>query len=42
VQSRLLSSVAYAHNQTILQVEFRDGTVYQYFQVPRQTYRDLL
>jgi hypothetical protein len=42
VQSRLLASMAYDHNQTILQLEFRGGTVYQYFQVPRQTYQDLL
>jgi len=42
VQSRLLASVAYDRGQTILQLEFRGGTVYQYFQVPRQTYQDLL
>ncbi len=42
MQSRLLASVAYDHGQTILQLEFRGGTVYQYFQVPRQTYQDLL
>lgn len=42
VQSRLLASMAYDHDQTILQLEFRDGTVYQYFLVPRQTYQNLL
>jgi hypothetical protein len=42
VQSRLLASMAYNHDQAILQLEFRDGTVYQYFQVPRQTYQNLL
>ena len=42
VQSRLLAGMAYDHPQTILQLEFRGGTVYQYFQVPRQTYQDLL
>ncbi len=42
VQSRSLASLAYDHNQAILQIEFRDGTVYQYFHVPRQTYQDLL
>jgi hypothetical protein len=39
VQSRLL---AFDHDQAILQLEFCDGAVYQYFQVPRQTYQDLL
>lgn len=42
VQSRLLASMAYEQNPTILLLEFRDGTIYQYFQVPRQTYQDLL
>jgi len=42
VQSRLLAAVAYDHDQTILQLEFRDGAVYQYFQVPRPLYQDLL
>jgi hypothetical protein len=42
VQSRLLAGMAYDHDQTILQLEFHGGTVYQYFQVPSQTYQDLL
>ena len=42
VQSSLLAGVAYDHDQAVLQLEFRAGTVYQYFQVPRQTYQDLL
>ncbi|SPE36711.1 Imidazoleglycerol-phosphate synthase (modular protein) [Candidatus Sulfopaludibacter sp. SbA6] len=42
VRSRLLASLAYDQDETILQLEFRDGTVYQYFQVPRQTYQSLL
>jgi hypothetical protein len=42
VQSRLLAAMEYDQEQTILQLEFRDGAVYQYFQVPRQTYQDLL
>jgi len=42
VHSRLLATMAYDHNQAVLQLEFCDGTVYQYFQVPRQTYQDLL
>lgn len=39
--SRLLAGMAFDHDRSILQLEFRDGTVYQYFQVPRQTYQDL-
>jgi hypothetical protein len=42
VQSRSLASMAYDHDQAILQIEFRGGTMYQYFHVPRQTYQDLL
>lgn len=42
VQSRLLAGIAFDHDRTILQLEFRDGTVYQYFQVPRQAYQNLL
>ena len=39
---RLLASMAFDHDQAILQLEFADGAVYQYFQVPRQTYQALL
>jgi len=42
VPSRLLAAMAYDQDQTVLQLEFRDRAVYQYFQVPRQTYQDLL
>jgi KTSC domain len=42
VQSSLLAGVAYDHDQAVLQLRFRGGTVYQYFHVPRQTYQDLL
>lgn len=41
VASRLLAGMAYDQDRTILQLEFRGGAVYQYFQVPRQTYQDL-
>jgi hypothetical protein len=41
VHSRLLARIAYNHDETILQLEFHGGTVYQYFHVPRQTYQDL-
>jgi len=42
VQSRLLARIAYNYQRTILQLEFHGGMVYQYFQVPHQTYQDLL
>lgn len=42
VESSALATVAYDHRREVLQVEFRDGDVYQYFGVPLQTYQDLL
>ena len=42
VQSSLLASVAYDHERDILQLEFGDGAVYQYFGVPVQSYEELL
>jgi len=42
MQSRLLARIAYDHDQAILQLEFRDETVYRYFQVPSQIYQDIL
>ena len=42
VQSSLLAGVAYDNGQATLQVEFRSGSVYRYFQVPRHTYQELL
>ena len=42
LRSASLAQVAYDMNREILQVEFRDGAVYQYATVPIQTYRDLL
>ncbi len=42
VESSSLATVAYCHQRAILQVEFRDGSIYHYFGVPIHTYRDLL
>jgi KTSC domain len=42
IESSSLAKVAYHRQQTILQVDFRDGTIYHYLGVPIQTYRDLL
>jgi len=42
MQSSSLAQVAYDPRRSILQVEFRDGTTYQYANVPVETYQDLL
>lgn len=42
VQSSSLSKLAYDSQHAILQVEFRDGRVYQYSGVPLQTFQELL
>jgi hypothetical protein len=42
IESSSLDKVAYHHPRAILQVKFRDGSLYHYFGVPIQTYRDLL
>ena len=42
MQSSSLTQVAYDPCRSILQVEFRDGTTYQYANVPVETYHDLL
>ena len=34
VESTLLATVAYNPDRELLQIEFRDRAVYQYFQVP--------
>lgn len=41
VDSTSLATVAYDAERTVLQVEFRDRTVYQYIGVPSKTYQDL-
>jgi hypothetical protein len=42
LESSALAKVAYDNQRATLHVEFRDGAVYQYFGVPRDTYQDLL
>ena len=42
VVSSSLASVAYDTGRTILQIEFRDRSVYQYIQVPEDIHQDLL
>ena len=42
VRSSSLARLSYDRGQAILQVEFRDGTAYQYAGVPLRSYHDLL
>lgn len=42
VRSSSLARLSYDHRQATLQVEFRDGTQYQYAGVPLETYQCLL
>lgn len=42
VESSLLANVSYDDQRAILQLEFRDGAVYQYADVPLQNFQDLL
>jgi hypothetical protein len=42
VQSSNLLSVGYDKNTNILEIEFRSGSIYQYFNVPESMYVELL
>jgi KTSC domain len=42
LSSSSLASVGYDVERTILQIEFRDGSVYQYVDVPAKVHQDLL
>jgi hypothetical protein len=42
VESTTLAAVAYDADRELLQLEFRDRTVYQYFEVPVDVYKALL
>lgn len=42
VQSSLLANVRYQPGESILQLEFCDGAIYQYFDVPASIYNSLL
>jgi hypothetical protein len=42
VRSSLLATAGYDSGQSILQLELRDGAVYQYFDVPEEIYHRLL
>jgi hypothetical protein len=40
--STALQAAAYQERPATLELEFRDGAIYQYFGVPAQTYHELL
>ena len=42
VQSSVLASVGYDADRKILEVRFRSGRIYQYFDVPPAIYKKLL
>jgi hypothetical protein len=42
VQSTTLTTVAYDADRELLQLEFRDQTVYRYFDVPAHLHENLL
>ena len=42
VSSSAISSVGYDERSAVLEVEFSSGAVYDYLQVPKKVYRDLL
>jgi|307.fasta_scaffold601252_1 lysyl-tRNA synthetase class 2 len=42
VNSTLLASVAYDAARSLLELEFRDGAIYQYTAVPESLHRDLM
>ena len=42
VTSSSVASIGYDPNTMTLEVEFSDGSVYQYFDVPEPVYQDLM
>ncbi len=42
IASSSMSRVSYHFGKSVLQVEFHDGSVYRYFDVPIHAYRELL
>ena len=42
VQSTTLVSVAYSSDRTLLELEFRDGTLHRFFHVPLSCFQQLL
>ena len=42
VESTMLASAAYCPNRTLLDLEFRDGTLYRFFDVPPACFQQLM
>ena len=42
IESSMMMSVAYDKEQSVLEIEFRDGDVYEYRDVPELIFRGLL
>jgi len=42
VKSSNLSSVGYDASKQILEIEFKHGGIYQYFDVPQNVYKELM
>ena len=42
VESSAISSVGYDRGRETLEVEFRSGTIYRFFDVPSEIYEDFL
>ncbi len=42
VQSANIISVGYDRSSTTMEIEFKDGRIYQYFDVQEDVYRDLI
>lgn len=42
VDSTVITSIGYSKRQHALEIEFRNGAIYRYLDVPPQTYRDLI
>jgi KTSC domain len=42
VASTMLASAAYSPEQSLLELEFRDGTLYRFFDVPAACFHELM
>jgi hypothetical protein len=42
IESTLLASAAYFPDQTLLELEFRDGALYHFFDVPAECFQQLI
>ena len=42
VESSNLAAVGYNHNEAVLRIEFNNGRMYEYYDVPQYVFDDLL